>query len=284
MSRVPKELSSLIAAPAEIDTSVGSELLANLKEGRGYTNSDRQRLAELLSELSERDKYGGYRKWYVPGTPFGIDKLPKHKAFFDAGAKYDERLFAAGNRVGKTTSGAAETAYHLTGEYPDWWQGKVFDSPVDAWACGKTSKVTRDTVQKELVGEVIGEGMIPRNLIHKMWSKQGTPRAIETVEVKHVSGSVSRVTFKSYEEGVQSFYGTSRQVCWCDEESDEYIYSECYLRTATTGGIIYTTFTPKHGVTPFVLSFLKDADYLADSPKIVFSDAEIEMLKDSHNG
>lgn len=117
-----------------------------------------------------------------------------------------------------------------------------------------------------------------------MWSKQGTPRAIDTVEVKHVSGSTSRVIFKSYEEGTQSFYGTARTCIWMDEEADEYIYSECFLRTATTNGIIFTTFTPKHGVTPFVLSFLKDADYLADSPKIVFSDSELDLFKEKHGG
>ena len=142
--------------------------------------------------------------------------------------------------------------------------------------CGKTSKVTRDTVQKELLGNnEVGSGMIPKNLILKAWSKPGTPRAIDSVEIRHVSGGVSTLSFKSYEEGVQSFYGTAREVCWLDEESDEYIYSECYLRTATTNGIIYTTFTPKHGITPFVLNFFKDADYLADSPRLIFTEEEM---------
>lgn len=187
-------------------------------------------------------------------------------------------LFVAGDFVvtHNTLAGAYECAVHLTGRYPDWWQGRVFDSPVDFWAAGKTASVCRDTVQKELLGEAeYGTGMIPRKDIIKAWPKQGTPRAVELLEVKHVSGGVSRVGFKSYEQGAQSFYGTARQGVWLDEESDDYIYSECYLRTATTGGIIYTTFTPKQGITPFVLNFFKHADYLAGSPRIMFTEEEL---------
>lgn len=187
-------------------------------------------------------------------------------------------LFVAGDFVvtHNTLAGAYEMACHLTGEYPSWWRGREFDHAIAAWACGKTSKVTRDSVQKELLGEDgIGSGMIPRDKIIKVWAKPGTPRGIETVEIRHVSGGTSSLTFKSYEEGVQSFYGTARHVLWMDEEADEYIYSECFLRTATTGGLIYTTFTPKHGITPFVLSFFKNADFLAGSPKILFTEQEM---------
>ena len=253
-----------------------SNLLSSFEKSRGYNNSDRYRMMEIMKELESRDKFGGLNKWFVPGTPFSIDRLPKHRAFFEAGAHYDERFFCAGNRLGKTTSGAYEMACHLTGRYPSWWQGRVFDGPIDAWACGKTGKVTRDTVQKEMLGEQErGTGMIPREALGQVWAKPGTPRGVDTLEIKHVSGGMSRLTFKSYEEGVQSFYGTARNVIWLDEEADEYIYSECYLRTATTDGIIYTTFTPKHGITPFVLSFFKDADYLAGSPRVLFTEDEM---------
>jgi hypothetical protein len=41
-----------------------------------------------------------------------------------------ERLFIAGNQAGKTTAGAFEIAYHLTGLYPDWWVGLRFPGPI----------------------------------------------------------------------------------------------------------------------------------------------------------
>nr|WP_253075679.1 terminase family protein [Bradyrhizobium sp. 2] len=59
----------------------------------------------------------------------------------------------AGNQLGKTYSGAAELSYHLTGNYPSWWEGRVFDHPIRSWAGSKTGEVTRDGVQRLLVGE-----------------------------------------------------------------------------------------------------------------------------------
>ena len=85
-------------------------------------------------------------EWYHPRSDY-----PKHVEFFAAGAKYRERAFLAANRVGKTIGGAYEVALHLTGKYPDWWCGRRFDGPINAWAAGKTNETTRDTVQKALL-------------------------------------------------------------------------------------------------------------------------------------
>ena len=59
----------------------------------------------------------------------------------------------AGNQLGKTTCGAAEAAFHLTGKYPGWWVGRRWDRPVRAWAGSETWDVTRDGVQRLLIGE-----------------------------------------------------------------------------------------------------------------------------------
>src|SRR5215207_9666216 len=59
---------------------------------------------------------------------------PKQGAFHAAGAAHRERLLMAGNQLGKTYCGAAETAIHLTGRYPEWWEGRRWDRPVRAWA------------------------------------------------------------------------------------------------------------------------------------------------------
>ena len=43
------------------------------------------------------------------------------------------RCFLAANRVGKTEGvGGYELTCHLTGEYPDWWEGRTFDDPIEA--------------------------------------------------------------------------------------------------------------------------------------------------------
>lgn len=220
----------------------------------------------------------GTHKWFAPNSAASIDLCPKHRAFFAAGKDYHERLFMAANRVGKSVAGAYETACHLTGDYPVWWEGRRFDHPVQVWAGGKTGQTVRDTVQKELMGEPgkIGTGTIPAKNIVKWYQKPGTPNGIEMVEVKHRSGGVSTLSFKSYDQNVQAFYGTARHVIWLDEECPELIYSECLIRTMTTNGIVYVTFTPLHGLTPFIVNFTKNADFLEGAQPIIadLGDAE----------
>ena len=93
-------------------------------------------LAMLERELSFRqlDQYGAYAK---------------QREFHAAGAKFNERLFMAGNQLGKTKAGGAEWAMHLTGRYPDWWDGAEFKKPVVFWAGSVTSEATRDNPQRQ---------------------------------------------------------------------------------------------------------------------------------------
>ncbi|CAH2395938.1 hypothetical protein MES5069_1270024 [Mesorhizobium escarrei] len=75
----------------------------------------------LLRELDRRrraNQLAAYRPY------------PRQAEFHAAGAINRERLFMAGNQLGKTRAGGAEWAMHLTGRYPAWWQGKVFDTAV----------------------------------------------------------------------------------------------------------------------------------------------------------
>jgi hypothetical protein len=95
---------------------------------------------------------------------------PPQAEFHEAGAVHDERLLMAGNQLGKTLAGAMEWAMHLTGRYPDWWKGKVFDHPVRMWAAGVTAESTRDNPQRVLMGppqlkEKWVSGTIPKDAI-----------------------------------------------------------------------------------------------------------------------
>jgi phage terminase large subunit-like protein len=163
--------------------------------------------------------------------------------------------------------GAYETSLHLTGIYPDWWVGRRFDRPVRWWAGGKTNETTRDIVQAKLFGKVsheggrkgvAGTGLIRGDTIAPggiAW-KQGVQDLIDTALVRHISGGWSEIGLKSYQQGRGSFEGTERDGIWLDEEPPIEIYNECLIRTATTGGMIYITFTPLDGVTETVLQFL----------------------------
>ena len=202
---------------------------------------------------------------YEGETFHARSKYAKHMEFFKAGAKYRERCFLAANRVGKTVAGGYEMTAHLTGLYPDWWEGRRFTRAIRAWAAGKNNETTRDTVQEVLLGEVehvgsrkvlTGTGLIPGNLLGTVTWKQGANDLVDHIKVKHVSGGWSRLGIKSFERGRSSFEGTAQHAILPDEEVPPDIYGECLIRTATTNGILMTTFTPLEGLTETVLNFM----------------------------
>ncbi|MGI9074589.1 MAG: hypothetical protein ACR2JB_25470 [Bryobacteraceae bacterium] len=53
----------------------------------------------------------------------GVSCTPNISSFSPGGATHRERLLMVGNRCGKTVAGAYELTLHLTGLYPDWWEG-----------------------------------------------------------------------------------------------------------------------------------------------------------------
>jgi len=174
-----------------------------------------------------------------------------------------QRLLMAGNRIGKSFCGAMEMAYHLTGLYPEWWQGRKFTRPIRAWAGGASNETTRDICQKELVGQpddpsARGTGSIPLKLIGETVRKAGVPNAMNSLVIKHVTGGWSRLAFKAYEMGKEKWMGESLDVIWLDEEPPQSIYTQSLTRTADKGGIVYMTFTPESGMTETVAQFVND--------------------------
>lgn len=191
---------------------------------------------------------------------------PKHIGFMAAGSEHRERLFLAGNRVGKTDVGAFEMTCHLTGYYPGWWAGRRFDRPVRAWAAGDTMLSTRDVLQVALLGPVDTldnqdwSGMLPKHLVHHTTRKTGgVSKCIDQIWVRHISGKTSSLEFKSYDQGRRMFQGTEVEICWLDEECPEDVYAECLTRTMTTQGLIVATLTPLQGLTPFIQQYLQTA-------------------------
>lgn len=233
-----------------------------------------QRLLDHVQMIEKMERERGTAKWFV--DPYPIESLPKHKVFFDASADYNEILFMAGNRVGKSVSGAFALSCHLTGDYPEWWEGRRFDHPVQAWAVGKDARSVRDTLQKELLGPIgeWGTGMIPAHRLGKAFALQGVPQGIDVVKIKHKSGGWSELGFKNYQQDIGSFMGTTRHIVLCDEEVPLEIYNECNIRTATVNGLMLLTFTPLDGLTPLVVNFCKNADYLVGAKPIVAVDQD----------
>lgn len=216
-------------------------------------------LYQATEELSKRESQNKIDTFYPETGPLRRELYKKHLEFFRAGREYSERAIIAANRIGKSVGiGGYEVSLHLTGEYPDWWEGRVFNHPTDWWAAGDTGKTARDTIQLALLGPFgsFGTGMIRGSLLLGTTPKHGLPEAVETIRVKHKSGGVSTCTIKSYDQRRESFQGTAKHGVWLDEEPPQDVYSECLLRTLTTGGILLCTFTPLMGVSEVVKSFM----------------------------
>lgn len=225
---------------------------------------EKRELVRLLEERERRARRRRFYSLYPDDGPLRRDLYAKHMAFFAAGASEWERAMIAANRVGKTWGvGAYEVTCHLTGLYPEWWTGKRFDGPIDSWAAGDTSQTTRDVIQFALTGVGgegadgdLGTGMIPGDHIVSTSAARGISGAFDTIRVRHASGGVSRLGFKSYDQGRRKFQGTAKHVVWLDEEPPQDVYTECVTRLMTLGGHMIATFTPLEGATEVVRKFM----------------------------
>ena len=216
--------------------------------------SSNTRALELLKELKQRERFNRVDTY---------DPYPYQLKFHKTGSEANQRLLMAANRIGKAYCGSMELSYHLTGLYPEWWEGKRYGQPIVAWAGGVSNETTRDIVQFELLGspddpEAFGSGTVPKNYIIKTERKPGVPNAKSVALIKHVSGGNSSLFFKAYEMGVEKWQGRSVDCIWLDEEPSRDIYSQAVTRTLDRKGMVYMTFTPEQGMTETVASFMNN--------------------------
>lgn len=220
----------------------------------------KRHLAVRLAEKARRRERTKLLRLYPETGPLRRDLYAKHMAFFKAGATEYDRCMLAANRVGKSFGvGGYETALHLTGRYPDWWEGRRFNHPIQAWAAGDTSETTRDIVQLILMGPVedLGTGLIPEvDIIGSPSRRAGVTGAFDQVNVRHASGGTSLLGFKSFDQGRKKFQGTSKHIVWLDEEPPSDVFDECMLRLMTTNGLMLCTFTPLSGMTEVTMRYL----------------------------
>lgn len=225
---------------------------------------ERAALAAEISRRLSRTKLLRYRPY------------AKQKEFHLAGSVYRERLLRAGNQLGKTYSGAAEMAFHLTGRYPEWWQGRRWERGITAWVGGKDGISVRDSIALLLLGPPSdrGTGLIPGDAIEDIATARGLADAVDNVTVKHVSGDISRLTFKTYDQGRERWQAATLDLVWFDEEPPSEIYSEGLTRTNATAGMAYMTFTPLLGMSDVVRRFLTEQSPDRHDTNMTIEDAE----------
>ena len=129
---------------------------------RNWPTNLQLRLQDLVIDVADDMKYNQLKYF----RPF------EHQLnFFKTGSHpgTERRGILAANRIGKTVSTCYETACHLTGIYPDWWEGHRFDKPITCMVAGEGWSQVALVLQQELLGtpdiklvEQIGSGTIPR--------------------------------------------------------------------------------------------------------------------------
>jgi phage terminase large subunit-like protein len=107
--------------------------------------------------------------------------------------------------------------------------------------------------------------MIPKEHIHETRRKTGTADALLDLYVKNKAGTINHIQFLSYEVSDDVIMGRELDVAWFDEEClNEKIYGETLMRTATTNGFVFTTFTPLDGFTKGIQKFIPTLSFPKD--------------------
>ncbi len=185
----------------------------------------------------------------------------KQKSFYRLGQSTRERVLAAGNQLGKTLCAAYECAFHATGLYPDWWQGRMFNHPTKGWVSSNTSESTRDNAQRKLFGDVnsgFKNGIIHPSHILDYSKARGVPDFLDSIWIKCQGKGTSEIQFKSYERGREKWQGATLDYVWFDEEPPMDIYMEGLSRTNASNGFVFLSFTPLLGMSDVVMRFWKE--------------------------
>ncbi|MBE5738276.1 MAG: hypothetical protein E7354_00875 [Clostridiales bacterium] len=205
------------------------------------------RLNLIVKEENRRAKFNKIDKYNVV-EPIHLKQVEFHKCY-----KKNRWVFG-GNRSGKTECGAVETVWYARGNHP-----YKENKPRDGWVVSLSLQVQRDVAQSKILSYLKPEWIEDIIMVSGKKSSAGQG-VIDTIYVKNVFGSISKIGFKSCDQGREKFQGTSLDYVWFDEEPPEDIYIECKMRVLDRNGEVFGTMTPLKGLT-----WVYDRIYLNES-------------------
>ena len=166
------------------------------------------------------------------------------KEFIDSPKK--NKLVSGGNRSTKTVSGAVHVISNCL-DYPGY----------DAWAA-TWADLSVPILQAE----------------YWRWlPKDNTVKYAQFSEQRGFSNRIilftneSKIRFKTYDQGRESFQGAKKHIIHLDEESPEEIVKECKVRLIDANGMLIRTLTPLKGITYTHDEFIENAK---DDPEIAY--------------
>lgn len=183
---------------------------------------------------------------YNTGKTVHAKQLEFHKCL-----KRNRWVFG-GNRSGKTECGAVEVLWLARGVHPF----RENKPNVCGWVVSLSTKVQKEVAQDKILSYLDWSWVEDIVMVS---GKKTSPEfgVIDTLVIKNVFGGLSKISFKTCEEGREKFQGTSLDFVWFDEEPPKDIYFECLMRVLDKKGEIFGTMTPLKGMT-----FVYDEIYL----------------------
>ena len=184
--------------------------------------------------------------------------------------------FAGANRMGKTTAVLAKLVYHLTGLYPDWYDGRRFEGPGNVMAAGHTEESVRDIIilgnydAPGLLGPkgAEGTGYLPKHTIDAFQYKKRD--YLDWVDIRHHDergdcDGLCRLMPAYYSQGQAPLMGRKIRYFVCDEEPQPFAREEKFIeqaevRTWDNEGCVDLSATPEFGYSNIYNRFAKAHD------------------------
>jgi phage terminase large subunit-like protein len=177
------------------------------------------------------------------------------------------RLYIGGNRSGKTVGGIVEDLWWLLGRHP------YLQTPPPPVRGRIVSVDFLYGVEQIIIPEITR--WVPKSELRggSWYSAYDSQERILHFE------NGSTVEFKSYEQDLEKFAGTSRHFIHFDEEPPKHIYNECMMRLIDTGGWSWITMTPVEGMTWISEDIYEPSN---DGRREDIGVVEVEMTENPH--
>jgi len=164
---------------------------------------------------------------------FGIEAYIPNKHQFNAHIHPARTiLLIGGNRIGKSTYGAAELTFHVTRNYPDWYpQEKRFKGPIK----GAISATRFQTVQTVIEPKLFT--FLPRDYYKYKRTAQGYLQRVVCKDGSTIDILTQEMKNEAYESMDWDFI-------WCDEPQSQFKYQAMRRGLVDRMGRMVMTFTP----------------------------------------
>lgn len=184
--------------------------------------------------------------FYNSGNKKHLKQIEFHKC------NKKSRWVFGGNRSGKTECGAVEVVYMARGNHPY----RKIEHATSGWVVSVSTQVQRDVAQNKILNYLNPDWI--EDVVMISGRKDSYANGIiDYILIKNVFGTLSKIGFKSCDQGREKFQGTSLDYVWFDEEPPYDVYEECRMRVLDKNGDIFATMTPLKGMT-----FVYDEIYL----------------------